>query len=197
MRRASKAKLSIYGLLEAIRKRPGMYLRNPTLGSLQDFLMGFSVGQSFSLRAQDGCFPHSDFSAWFCMHHRASIAGTGGWSGAIMDESSDERQAFTRFFEYLAAYRRRVPALQYHFALRPAQRKLYATSEGSRAPKRVRLTRYKGERCLFLHAWWRDRGHLSWCMHTGFKSIGQSRRWLAKVCGITEAQWKKASNDAA
>jgi len=197
MRRASKAKPGIYGLLEAIRKRPGLYLRNPTLGSLNDFLTGFSVGQSFSPRAQDGCFPGSDFSSWFCWHHRAPGAGAGGWYSVIMDESSDERQAFERFFEYLAAYRRRVPALQYHFTLRPAQRKRYATSERSKAPKRLRLTRYKGERCLFLHAWWRDRDHLGWCMHTGFKSIGQSRRWLAKVFGITDAQWRKASKDAA
>lgn len=192
MQRAT-TKQSVYDLLEHIKKRPGMYLRSPTLGSLHDFLTGFSVGRHFGACYEDGEPPFGDFSAWFCIHLDAPCAGAGGWYGAIRDESGDDKQGFDRFFEYLATYRQRLAVLEYNFALTPAQRKLYAATQRSPAPDRLRLTRYKGERCLFLHA--RGRGRHDWYMHGGFDSLAYSRRSLAKTFGITDAQWQRARKD--
>jgi hypothetical protein len=194
MQRSSKPKIDIYELLENIRKRPGMYLSTPTLSSLRDFLTGLSVGQHYRLDDTKGESSFSDFSAWFDHHHRAPAAGTGGWYRAISYESPDEKQAFVRFFEYLATYRQRSPILRYHFTLLPSQRKLYAAAKRSVAPTHLRLTRYKGERCLFLHA--RQRGRHGWYVHTGYNSLAQSRRWLSEAFGITESQWRMARNKA-
>jgi hypothetical protein len=170
-----------------------MYLLSPTLKSLRDFLVGFSVGRHFSADFRKDGRPFDDFSAWFSLHRRAPCAGAGGWYGAIMDESSDDQQAFERFFDYLATYRQAMPVLEYHFRLTPRQQRPYSIAQRSRAPHRLRLTRHRGERCLFLHA--RLRGVPGWYMHTGFESIPQSRRWLAKVFGITDKQWEVARND--
>ena len=187
-------KQSIYDLLGHIQKRPAMYLRRPTLDSLSDFLTGFSVGRNFGLHSNNKEPSFDDFSAWFCIHLQAPCAGPGGWYGAITDESRDEKEAFDRFFQYLAAYRRRVPLLEYHFTLSPAQRKLYAAAQRSSAPRQLRLTRYKGECCLFLHA--RMPGRPGWYMHSGFNSLPYSRQSLAKTFGITDAQWRQARKGA-
>jgi len=195
MQLKTKKAQTIYDLLEQIQKRPGFYLGSRTLSSLRDFLSGFSVGQQFTEHAQDGEPPFTDFSAWFCIHHRAPRAGAGGWYGAIMDELLDDKKAFDRFFEHLATYRQRALELQWKIPLTPAQRRLYSTAQRSPAPHHLHLARYRGERCLFLYA----RGHRkrSWYLHTGFESLTQSHRWLEKVFGVTKAQWKKATHESA
>lgn len=195
MQPKTKKKQTIYDLLEHIQKRPGLYLGSRTLSSLRDFLAGFSVGQHFTEYAQDGDPPFGDFSAWFCIHHRAPRAGAGGWYGAIMDQLLDDKQAFDRFFEHLTDYRQRVPDFQWRIALTAAQRRLYLSAHHSPAPDRLRLVRYRGERCIFLYA--RRPRQRSWYLHTGFESVAQSRRWLGKVFGVTDAQWKKATNESA
>jgi len=189
-----KAKQTIYDLLECIRKRPGFYLRSPTLRSLYDFLTGFSVGQNFAADAQNGERPFGDFKAWFSIHLDAPCAGAGGWYGAISDESGDGKKGFDRFFEYLTIYRQRVSLMQYHFRLTPGQRRLYVNAQRAPAPDQLRLTRYQGERCLFLHA--RGRGRQSWYMHGGFDSVAYARRSLTKTFGITDAQWRRAKRQS-
>jgi hypothetical protein len=182
---------SIYDLLDWIKNHPGLYLRCPTLGCLHDFLDGVSVGQHFGAPA-DGEPRFADFSAWFCHHHKAPGAAAGGWYCAIMGESSDERSAFDRFFQYLEAYRHRRLVLQYQFTLTQRQRELYRTAQASPAPHSLLLRKYKGERCLFLHA--KPLGK-DWYLHAaGFGSLAGARRYLAKVFGITGVQWRRAKN---
>jgi hypothetical protein len=172
-----------------------MYLTSPSLNSLYDFLVGVSVGRHFRAVVRKGERPFGDFSAWFWIHRDAPESKA--WYSSIMHESKDDLEAFERFFDYLAVYRQAVPVLEYHFRLTPRQQRVYCTAQRSwaphltcRAPHHLRLTRYKGERGLLLHK--RLRGVSGWNICTVFKSIPQSRRWLAKVYGITRRQWEIA-----
>jgi hypothetical protein len=195
MRHNTKKKQTIYELLGRIQTRPGMYLSSRTLSSLHDFLNGYSVGLNSVYDERENEPSFGDFSAWFCYHHRNLRAGSGGWYGAIMDELLNDKQAFDRFFEYIATYHQRTPEYQRHLTLTSAQRKHYSMSQGSVAPERLRLTRYKGERCVFLHAL--SRQPRAWYLHTVFESTAEPRRWFKYVFRITDAQWMKAMSDAA
>lgn len=186
MQRPPKQKLTIYDCLPSIEAKTGFYLSSRTLSSLKDFLCGFSVGQSYAGSMQCEEPPLGELSAWFWLHHRAPRARAGGWYAAIMDESLNDKLAFDRFFEYLAIYRQRTPESRWHFMLTPAQRKDYTATQKSPSPHRLRLTRYKGEKCWFLHA--RRHGIGGWYLHTGYISLNQARRHLTKVFGFTMAQ---------
>lgn len=185
---------AVYTLLENIKKHAGFYLSSVTLVCLSDFLNGFKVGQNSDRYEIDGEPPFNDFAAWFCIHHNAPGAAAGGWRLAIEDQSTDEKQAFSLFFEYLAAYRKRRPALQYYFTLSAAQRKICAKSERTPVPDRLCLTRYKGEHCVFFHVG--RSGQRGWSMHGGFKSLTSARWHLRKWFGVTDTQWRKAKKDA-
>jgi len=189
MQSKTTTKKSIYVLLDRIKKRPGFYLTSPTLDSLQNFLLGLSLGQHFCHTSGNTEPSFGEFSAWFLFHHKVPTAGAGGWRSALKSQSSNEREAFDRFFEQIEAYRQRTPAVQYDFKPTSAQRQLYATNSRNVQLGRLRLTRYKGERCLFLHAL--QPGRDDWFLHTGFTSLAQARPFLARVFGIMPAQWKK------
>jgi hypothetical protein len=178
---------SIYDLLESIKDHPGLYLRSRTLDSLSDFLTGFSVGQCGAFQMEDGDRSFGDFSAWFCHHHRAAGAGAGGWYVALKDRSADDKKAFDSFFTHLTDFRRRTLEYEHHFKLTPAQRHHYAAKQGSPAPDKLRLSHYRRERCLFLHA--QGRGQRGWYLHTVFKSISMPYPYLSMVFGIKPAEW--------
>jgi hypothetical protein len=194
-RRMKTAKFEpcIYDVLEAIRKRSGFYISSPSLTSLKDFLAGLSVGRQFPPHATETDPSFGDFSSWFCLHLKAPASAAGGWYGAIKDECGDEAKAFQRFFEYLDSFRRRRPVLRYEVTLTPGQRRALVKREGPGSPKRLRLTRYKGDKCLFLHVQW-PKGNWSrgWCMYAGFASLAKARPWLLERFGVTSAQWKRS-----
>lgn len=182
---------SIYDLLDNIERKPGTWIGTASLRSLRDFLNGFSVGQMLSALKDKEWPLFADFSAWFCGHHNSPCAGSGGWYGAITNESPDDAKAFILFFDYLSAYRRRVAVLDYRFSLTPAQQQRLAQTKGMSVPKQLRLTRCKGERCLFLHAR-PSKFSQGWYLQSILKSIPLARKYLGQVFAITGAQWKKA-----
>lgn len=187
--RSTKSKATLYGLLDRIRRNPHDFLRRRTFTSLGDFLQGFSIAQHGVVYGHYGTENEplfDDFGLWFHLHHGCP---TAGWFPEIMTQSRNTRDAFDRFFEYLTAYRDRSLGFRHSFALSAAQRKHYSALWRARAPKKLRISRYRGERCVFLHGCWDI--HHGWQNHAGFKSMDQCRRWLAKVYGITPSLWKR------
>jgi hypothetical protein len=181
---------TIYDLLDHIRKRPGMYFHHSTLGALQNFLTGFSIGRSFSRGGRSEEPPFDNLSTWLGVHHNLRCAGAGGWYGAILDECGEGEKVFERFFDYLDAYRKREIELTYRFRLTAKQGRDAAVRNGGPPVVELRLTRCKGERCLFLHA--HPRRQKRWYLACYFRSLATSRLYLKKVYGVTEAQWNRA-----
>ncbi|MEY2427953.1 MAG: hypothetical protein QOJ40_838 [Verrucomicrobiota bacterium] len=194
MKSIDKTKATVYGLLDRVREDPRAYLRGRSLDSLADFLRGFSIaqhGRTCGHYTTQGEPPFHDFTVWFELHHHQPSAG---WYPAIMTESRTTKGAYNRFFNHLTAYRSRVLKFRCSFAISPVQRKHYVATLRSPAPKHLRLSRYAGERCIFVHACWQLRH--GWQYHTGFRSMKQCKRWLARVYAFTPSQWERAGQGA-
>lgn len=166
-----------------------MYVGARTLTALQIFLHGVSFGQVWAGRLRDGEPPFSEFSEWFKVHLSLTCAGSGGWYSAIKDLCPDDKEAFDRFFDYLELYRQRKSEFQRYFTLTSSQRKMYSATHREPSPDLLRLTRYQGERCQFLHA--RKKPHQGWYLHTTFRSAVGMRPWFERVFGITSTQWNR------
>jgi len=95
---------SIYDALEAVRKRPGMYLPEPSITQLRAFLNGYTGGLGRVRYALRGTEDFHRFHDWVA--HRLGFAGsTSGWCNMIRDKSVSEEDAFKRFFVLLDEFR--------------------------------------------------------------------------------------------
>lgn len=96
---------SIYDVLGAIRKRPGMYIVEPSIYRLQSFLVGFDVGLGrvgFGLR--DGKDFHR-FHDWVA--RRLGYSGsTSGWANMIREKCRSDEDAFAQFYVLLDEFRK-------------------------------------------------------------------------------------------
>jgi hypothetical protein len=96
---------SVYELLEAIRYRPGMYIVEPSIYALSNFLGGYSAGLGrvgFALR--EGTDFHR-FHDWVA--HRLGFSGsTSGWCNMIREKSKSDADAFQNFFVLLDEFRK-------------------------------------------------------------------------------------------
>ena len=172
-----------------MRENPRHYLRRRTLNWLGDFLGGFCIashGAKYGNYTTEGEPPFHDFTVWFELHHGYP---TPGWFPAIKAQSRSSREAFDRFFEHLEAYRARRLKLRSSFAISSEQRKRCSAVLKMRPPKRLRVSQYAGEQCVFLHACWNLRH--GWQYHMGFRSMKQCRQWLAETYGVTPSQWRR------
>jgi hypothetical protein len=96
---------SVYDLLGWIRKKPGLYVGEPSIQRLASFISGYDAGLGhvgFGLR--DGVDFHR-FHGWVA--HRLGFAeSTSGWANMIRDKSASEAEAFQMFFVLLDEFRK-------------------------------------------------------------------------------------------
>jgi hypothetical protein len=154
-------------VIEAIRRRPGMYLGVKSLTALHQFLNGYQMACGFHQIKDDrlGLRIPPDFHDWvaYRTHFQES---TTGWCNMIVATTKSEEDAFDRFFELLEEHAHRVP--------RVVAEILGPNSCTNRdhlvpPPERVRLVKFTEDPGFFaLHGNkdWRDRfyPYLSW-MH--------------------------------
>lgn len=95
----------IYELLEAIRKRPAMYLGRPSISLLEAYLHGYCAGmQSHGLTASEA-LPFAAFNSWVIARlYPCERNSLWGWLILRACDGNEER-AFDRFFEFLDEYR--------------------------------------------------------------------------------------------
>ncbi len=96
---------SIYDMLEAIHKRPGMYIAIPSINRLHAFLVGYTAGLGrvrFAVRDEEDFHKFHDWVA-----HRLGFGGSAsGWCNMIREKSANEADAFNRFYVLLDEFRR-------------------------------------------------------------------------------------------
>jgi hypothetical protein len=96
---------SIYDVLEHIRKRPGMYIVEPSIYRLHSFIVGYTCGLGrVGFMPRDGIGFHR-FHDWVA--HRLGFAeSTSGWVNMIRDKSTSDAEAFQRFFTLLDEFKK-------------------------------------------------------------------------------------------
>jgi len=97
-------------LLGPIRERPGMYLGEPRISLLPNFILGYSMGFHMAKNideAMDEYFGETGFLEWFLKKYK--IKQTSFWQTPFLDEANnDEKKALEIFFKYLDEYNREM-----------------------------------------------------------------------------------------
>jgi hypothetical protein len=99
---------SVYHVIELIRRRPGMWIGEPSISRLDSFLGGYSAGfarHGFTLRHAAHFHGFHDWTA----RHLAFRESTSGWANMIRARSSNEGEAFQKFFALLDEFRAESP----------------------------------------------------------------------------------------
>lgn len=96
---------SFYDMLDVIRKKPGMYIGEPSINRLDAFLAGHAVALGrvkLTLRGEEGFHRFHDWVA-----RRLGFGeSTSGWCNMIRDKSTSEADAFQQFFILLDEFRK-------------------------------------------------------------------------------------------
>jgi len=101
-------------LLGPIRKRPGMYLGEPKISLLSNFIFGYQMGFYMAKNndgAMDEYFGETGFLEWFFKKY--NIRQTSFWRTPFLDEADqDEKKALELFFKYLEEYSKEMNTKQ-------------------------------------------------------------------------------------
>lgn len=88
----------LYNLLERIKQKPGMYLGNCSITRLNMLLVGYSQARmelELPRTVQEQEF--DQFQEW--IQHKYNISDSKGWDSIILLNSTDEKEAFYKFFQ--------------------------------------------------------------------------------------------------
>lgn len=108
---------NIYGLLEIIRQRPGIYLGQRSLTALKGFIDGYSFAiVENNILVEEEIPPFRQFHDWVARYYKW-YESTAGWKNIILKEVGDEAKACDVFFELLELFKQRLPIIKYRVLL--------------------------------------------------------------------------------
>ncbi len=98
---------SIYDLLAAIRKGPGLHIAEPSINRLHAFLVGYEFGIG---RCRHVLKDSVEFHKFHDRVARRLAFGesTSGWCNMIREKSENEKEAFDKFFVLLDEFRKEL-----------------------------------------------------------------------------------------
>lgn len=97
----------LYTLLSAIQKRPGMYLRRPSLSLLASLIFGYEEALQANVLDNQENPPFRAFQSWVVMKLQSSEANVY-WCDLILEFcSGNEELAFNTFFRFLDEFKNR------------------------------------------------------------------------------------------
>ena len=98
--------MSIYDLINSIRERPSMFVRDKSLSEIETYLDGYvACLEAHGIEESDGGRPFHPrtFAIW--LHETLGWSGSCGFAHAIKEHTSSGAEAFDRFFELVTTYR--------------------------------------------------------------------------------------------
>jgi hypothetical protein len=95
--------LDLYDLIRNIRKRPAMYLGQPSISHLRTFLAGYFFARHQLGQPETEQEKHfSNFQTW--VQQRFKVTTNQSWDKIILFFSQDEQKALELFFELFDEY---------------------------------------------------------------------------------------------
>ena len=151
-------------MLKFVRKRPAMYFGRKSLISLDIFMYGFETALSIHKINEDYFFNSRHFSHWLVHEHKCdSSCNTMGWARYLTETSSNEDEAFEKFFELYDEYLKLEPRVyriltqgditQYS----PDNLKLNPWLNGEPLPVKIEIVRLYPKRWCFLKYYYPDK----------------------------------------
>jgi recombinational DNA repair protein (RecF pathway) len=97
----------IYDLLENIKKRPKMYIGSLSITKLHMLLMGYSIGKmEENLNKIGEESKLQEFQQW--IQDKYNVLASKSWATIILENSTNEEDAFNKFFELFNEFRNQV-----------------------------------------------------------------------------------------
>lgn len=91
-------------ILDLIRIRPNMYLRDAKISSLNTFLLGYQMAENMNSFETDNFFGENGFNDWFMK--LKGIEFLNSIETPFLDEcNNNEENALELYFEYVDKYR--------------------------------------------------------------------------------------------
>lgn len=166
-------------LIDAILKRPGMYLGSKSLTAFYHFLGGYEVACSLHQIKDDrlGLEIPYDFHDWVA-YRTHFLDSTSGWCKMIVATSRSEEEAFDRFFELLKEYSERVPRLVAELIHPVSNSWTSRNGESSLipAPEKVRIVAYSDDPGFFA-------------LHESEDWTDRFRPFLSWIDGLSGGEW--------
>ena len=101
-----QSEIDFYEFLDAIKKRPGMYLGNEyTLWSLHLLIYGYGTGSNGLYKTKMNANNFSRFSLWLNGYIKNASPNSMGWWGLIQERATSVDHAFELFSMYLEQFK--------------------------------------------------------------------------------------------
>ncbi|MGJ6970014.1 hypothetical protein ACSDR0_49980 [Streptosporangium sp. G11] len=93
----------VYGFLDELRRRPGMWIRNGSLRELETMLVGYKLALDVhGVKERFDLWPNGPFSEWLARYGRSSALG---WAAEIERQVEPGTTPLDAFFAFLDEYR--------------------------------------------------------------------------------------------
>lgn len=147
--------MDIYGIIDAVRKNPSMYLGGKSITLLNAFLTGFSACERYNHLCDDSRLLPLDF--WYMNEFVAhcyddDYSSNAGWAFIILQHcNGDEEKALNKFFDFYDEFRA-VAVTACRKAVLTDENRAYHEQHGTYKVDEngIRLTRiYEGTRRLY------------------------------------------------
>lgn len=189
---------NVFGWLEFVRLRPGMFVRGGSLHELQTLLAGYDT--ALNIHGVDEGVPRMDhFSAWLLHHTGWPLAL--GWATAIERHPVNGESAMDTFFRLASQYRQLRPTVRCRAVLGPhhaATGRHIVIGMRSRQPTplMIDIVQYWPEPLYFLRFHYPDGPQIRGILMDGNGShattVEFARQWVEEEFQVRPDEWTAA-----
>lgn len=192
------ARDSVFDLLDEIRARPSMFLRNSSLEDLQTLLFGYYA--ALDVHGLVEPVPKMDRHFLFWMEYRTGWSLCTGWAVALTSRYGTSERALEEFFNFADEFRRlrsvTLCSVRLQSRHRPTgNRVTIGFGERIRKPKKVDILRYRPLPLHFLRFHYSDgiQDQDLLFVHGGVKSsLRDAKVWVRDELQVAVSEWMPA-----
>jgi hypothetical protein len=188
---------NVFGWLDYIRARPGMFLPNRSLHELEILVLGYYSGLGVHGIVESVPQMYSHFVSWLVW--RTDWACSRGWAFAIVQHYPVPEKALAAFFRFIDEYRRLKPTTLCTVRLGPShnptgKRMCIGLNGRVEKPLRVDVVRYNPEPLHFLRFHYPDRVANQHILMTGegthTTTVRYAKQWVRDEFQVPYGLWK-------
>jgi len=187
---------TIYDMIDRIRRRPGVYIYEPSLRLLRAFINGYQFAvfdNNVPLEAEEP--PFWAFHDWVAKKFHRDNSGKG-WCRIICEEAGSDAAAQDLFFQLLDEFRQRTPETIYRIQLPPdftppGRGHRWMVVDGreipGEPPAEIRLVKYRDDETYWLYYIERNGGRMDY----HFSTCEQSMARVEETFGFSADAWQR------
>lgn len=186
---------TIFGLIDMIQQRLGMFIPDKSIYSLQTFLAGYESCMFVHGMIEQDVPDFKHFGGWLSNHVDWRLSY--GWARAIYENVADHQQAFKIFFELIREFRKLHPKTVKNVKFGPNQpqleKKLQSGDEFAVLRlKEIQIVHYIPKKLFFLRFVYSEKIENGAIL---FSSLTKAQNWTETEFPVSLDQWKNSNGD--